>query len=217
MLAYDAFASCVVGVAPVVFQIVDAPRRVLQRVLIFVAETAGPSGASLRSGIGINAELQPERMNVVADGLHAMRKALRVGDDVGIGVAAHLPAVVNVDVDVARVFHARLHHGVGHALDHVFADVAGELVPRVPAHGRSEREIRRGEAAFLCDGAASGNEKNKEGREGRVSFSCRRFTRSDRRLVEGEWRISAIDFGLDVLGRARPPAVPLKLRLIKRL
>src|SRR5208337_5275348 len=99
---------------------------------IFMTESPGTARASLRSGVRIDAELQPQRMNVVAHSLHPMRKALWVGDDVGLRIAADLPAVVDVDVDVARVFHARLHHGVGHALDHVLADVAAELVPRVP-------------------------------------------------------------------------------------
>ena len=78
-----------------------------------------------------------------------MRKALRVDDDVGIGVAAHLPAIVDVDVNISRVFHARLHDGVGHALDQVLADVAGELVPRVPSHGRGEGKIGGRRSLFL--------------------------------------------------------------------
>ena len=41
IFAYDACASCPVGVAPVVLQIVHAPRRVLMRVLILVAQAAG--------------------------------------------------------------------------------------------------------------------------------------------------------------------------------
>ena len=88
----------------------------MHRVLILMAEAAGTPGAGLRARVGINAELQPQRVNVVAHRLHAMRKALRVDDDVGIGVAAYLPAVVDVDVHIAGIFHARLHDGVGHAL-----------------------------------------------------------------------------------------------------
>src|SRR5208282_65129 len=117
------------GVAPVVFQVVHAPCRILHGVLVFVAEAAGTSTTSLQPRVRVNAELQTERVNVVTDRLHPVGKTLRVGDDVGIRVAAHLPAVINVDVDVAGVFHAGLHHGIGHALDQIFADIACELVP----------------------------------------------------------------------------------------
>ena len=92
--------------APVVLQVVDAPGSVLDRVLIFVPESAGPLRASHRPRVRINAELQSQRMNVVADRLHAVRKALRVDDNVSVRVAAHLPAVVNVDVHISRIFHA---------------------------------------------------------------------------------------------------------------
>ncbi len=175
ILAYEAFASCERGAAPVVFQIVHAPGGVLNGILIFVAEAAGASGTSLRACVGIHAKFQPERMNVVSNGFHAMRKALRVGDDVGIRVAADLPAVVNDDVDVARIFHAGLHDGVGHALDEIFADVAGELVPRVPAHGRGQRQVRRRRGFVLrrqTGRKQAGNDEKRE-EEGRKNKAAR--------------------------------------------
>src|SRR5215470_2525308 len=127
--------------APVVLQIIDAPSGVLDAILILVTEASGASGAGFRPSIGIDSEFQTQRMDVVADSFHAVRKMLGIPDDVPAGIATHLPAVVNIDVNVSGIFHARLHNRVRHALDQVFADVTGELVPRVPTHGGSEREV----------------------------------------------------------------------------
>src|SRR5205807_5544214 len=113
----------------------------LDGILVFVAESAGATRASLRSGVRIDAKLQPERMNVITDRFHSMRKSLRVDNDVGLLVAADLPAVVNVHVYVSSIFHSWLDHRVGHSFDHVLADVALEFVPGIPAHRRSEREV----------------------------------------------------------------------------
>src|SRR6202040_3052084 len=53
-----------VRLAPVVFQIVDAPGRVLARVLVFVAAAARPAAAGQPPGVGIDAELQAPGMDV---------------------------------------------------------------------------------------------------------------------------------------------------------
>ena len=134
------FGICFPGVAPVVFEVVDAPVRVLQRVLIFVALAAGPLGASQCSGIRINPKLQALVMNIVGQRLDARRKVLRIRNDTSDGIAIHLPAVVDHHVLIAGVFHPAADHRVSHALDQIFADVAVKFVPAVPAHGRGESE-----------------------------------------------------------------------------
>src|ERR1039457_6806553 len=88
-------------------------------------------------------------MDIVAHRLHAMRKALRIGDDVATRITAHLPAIVDVYVFIPGIFHAGSHHGVGHAPDHVFADVAGKLVPGIPAHRRSQGKVLGRAVVFL--------------------------------------------------------------------
>ena len=85
------------------------------------------------------------------------------------GVAAHLPAVVNVDVNVTRIFHARLYNRVGHALDQILADIAGELVPRIPSHGRGQRQIRRRRSFLLRN--QTGDEKQHAYEEDRQDIS----------------------------------------------
>jgi len=133
----------------IVFQIIHAPSRVLNGVLIFVTQATGATGARFGAGVGVDTELQSQRMDVVSNHFHTARKSLRIDHDVAAAVAAHLPAIVNVDVLVTSVFHAGFHNGVGHVLNHVFADIASEFVPRIPAHGRCGSEIRRGRDFFL--------------------------------------------------------------------
>ena len=115
--------------APVILQVVHAPRRILNRILIFVTQAARTPSAGQRSNIGIHAKLQTQPVNVVTHGLHAMRKTLRVDNDVPAGVAAHLPAVIDVNVLVTSIFHAGFHNHIRHALNQFFADVAGKLIP----------------------------------------------------------------------------------------
>lgn len=45
-----------------------------------------------------------------------------------------MPAVVEVDVDVAGLGKARIDQRVGHLADHPFVDVTAEFVPGVPPH-----------------------------------------------------------------------------------
>src|SRR5690348_16293665 len=97
-------------------------------------------------------------MNVVTHGFHPVWEALRIGYDVGVRVAAYLPAGVNVDVNVSCILHSRFHHRIRHAIDHVFADVAPEFISRVPSHWRRKREIGRWRTLFLCREAGKGAE-----------------------------------------------------------
>src|SRR6266849_5502140 len=75
-------------------------------------------------------------MNVIGQRLHAVGETLGIDDDSAVGSAAHLPAIVDVHELVAGVFHSCGDDGVGDLTDEFVADVAAELVPTVPAHGR---------------------------------------------------------------------------------
>jgi len=79
-------------------------------------------------------------VHVVRQCLHARREALLVGGDEAARVTLAVPAVVDVDVLVARVLHAGRDHRVGSLADHLLAHVAAELVPAVPAELGSLRE-----------------------------------------------------------------------------
>src|SRR5260370_890133 len=118
--------------------------------LIVVAAAAGAAGAGFRASIGIDAEVEALGMDVIGEGLDAGGESFRVGDDVAGGVAADLPAIVNDDVFVAGVLHAAADEGVGGGLDEILVDVAGEAVPTVPAHRRSESQA-------VFQGAPGGN------------------------------------------------------------
>jgi len=122
------------GVAPVVLQIVNPPGGVLQRVLIFMPQAAGPLGASLTARVRIDSELQSEGMNVLGQSLDPCREEFDIGHDVAALISFHLPAIVDHNILIAGILHSRLNHGVGHLPDHIFAHVAPELVPAVPPH-----------------------------------------------------------------------------------
>src|SRR5690242_4444438 len=94
------------GIAPIVFEIVDAPRGILRRVLVFVAPGPGPAAAGLRSSVGIDAEFESLGMDVVAERLHTRGKALRVGLDISMRVARALPAIVDHNIEIAGVAHS---------------------------------------------------------------------------------------------------------------
>src|SRR5262249_37189350 len=91
------------------------------------------------SGIGIEAKLQALGVDVIGEGFHSGRESLRACEDEAVFVAAHLPAIVDHDLLIAGVLHAARNHRVRHGLNHFLADVAGELVSCVAAHGWSER------------------------------------------------------------------------------
>src|ERR1035438_4530622 len=90
----------------------------------------------LCSGIRVKAEFHAERVHVIRQRFDAAGEMLRIGLDIAFRVARDLPAIVDHDVLVARVPHAVLHHGGGDAAHRVLGNVAGELVPTVPAHRR---------------------------------------------------------------------------------
>ena len=70
-------------------------------------------------------------MDVVGDGLHAVRELFRVGDKAAVFVALlEAPAVVDDDVFIALVAQAAFAQGVGGAANKRFVDIPGEGVPR---------------------------------------------------------------------------------------
>ena len=131
----------VAGVAPIVFEVVHAPLRVLEGVLEFMAPAAGIAAAGFGAGAIINAELEAARVQVVTQRLHSAGKLDRVRLKVALGIALHRgPSVVEHDVIVAGVPHAVFDHGLGGLFDHELVNLAGEGVPGVKAHGGREDE-----------------------------------------------------------------------------
>ena len=104
-----------------------------------MAQAAGSLLASLSAGVGVNSKFQADRMHVIGKRFDALRKTLRIGNDVAVRIARDLPTVVNHDVLIVGVLHAGFHHRVRHPTDQFVAHVAAKFVPGVPSHGRSER------------------------------------------------------------------------------
>ena len=90
--------------APIVLQVIDAPVGVLLGVLFLVAVAPFVFGAGLRSRRRVDTQLQSLAVDVVGQRLHVRELLVRLNH--AARVALPLPAVVDVDVDVARVLHA---------------------------------------------------------------------------------------------------------------
>ena len=120
--------------AEVVFEVVDAPGGVDFGVLLLVAERAVVAGAGFGAGAGVDADLEALGVDVVGEGFHV--REFGVGMQFAAGVALAFPGVVDVDVDVAGVFHAGGDELVGGVADVLVGDLADEVVPTIPAHGR---------------------------------------------------------------------------------
>ena len=108
-----------------------------------------------------------------------------------VRVTPALPAVVDVDVDVAGIAHAARDHRVGDLAHGAVVDVGAELVPAVPAHRRrlrvgvgrhvvqhrqvdrrQRRVVDRRRSERWCGRAAPGDERLRE--EGRRSAGAAR-------------------------------------------
>jgi hypothetical protein len=86
-------------------------------------------------------------MYVIGQGFDPTGKSGGVRNNVPLGIAADLPAVINIDVLVARLLKATADHRVRYFADQLLAYLASKLVPTVPAHGRSLCQL-------LCLGGA---------------------------------------------------------------
>src|SRR5205814_7320582 len=100
------------GVTPIYFDVIHSPRSIRLGILEFMIETPGPLLASQSTGIGIQTELQPFAVYVIGQGFDTTGKSSRIGHNVSLGIAADLPAVIDVDVLVARRLKAGADHCV---------------------------------------------------------------------------------------------------------
>src|ERR671934_61186 len=127
--------------APVDLDVVDAPLGERARIAELIAEARGKSLAGVRSGVGVDAEAQPERVHVLGERADAVRETVGMRDEVTVPIAlGRHPAVVDHHVAVAGVAHARLDHGRCGLPDEALVDLRLEAVPAVPAHRRRRRE-----------------------------------------------------------------------------
>ena len=126
------------GAAPVVLQIIDAPRRPRFGVLCLMRVAAFITRAGPRPRRGIDPQLQALAVDVIRECLHV--RELIVGLNVPVRIACPFPRIVDVDVHVAGILHPARHHGVGDLTHNLVAHGAPEFVPTVPAHGRRTRQ-----------------------------------------------------------------------------
>src|ERR1019366_1111685 len=122
--------------AKVVLEVVDAPGSVELGVLDFVVQRGWVAGAGFASGSRVDAKLEALGVNVVGQSFHVREFVVGVKDTAGIAFA--FPGVIDVDVDVAGVFHPGGNDLVGGVTNVLVGNFACEVVPTVPAHGRGQ-------------------------------------------------------------------------------
>ena len=81
------------------------------------------------TGIGVDAGLQTELVDVVHQRAHAVRKPLGVKTQMTVLAASVPVAVVDVHIEIAGFLQTVLVHGISLSLDEVLVDVEGKRVP----------------------------------------------------------------------------------------
>src|ERR1700739_1322392 len=107
-----------------------------------------------------------------------------VGGEYAARVALALPCVVDVDVDVARIFHAAGNDLVGGVADVLVGDFAGEVVPAIPAHRRSCGHLRWGQLR-LRRRLRRGGSRDKSSGGSKSKNRKRKGSRKAHRLISG--------------------------------
>ena len=90
--------------------------------------------AGMASGVGIDAGLESQGVDMVGDGPQTVGEALRVGQQGAVGSAAALKAVVYINIGIAGAVQPFGHHEVGLPADKAVADMHAVGVPRAPPH-----------------------------------------------------------------------------------
>ncbi len=168
------------SITAVFLQVIDAPGGVCRSILRFMALASAQrdTAACRRAAVAVNPELEPLGVDVIAQGLHAARKAIGIAHQIAVRIAGGVvhPVIVQDQVDIAGVSHPGADQCVGYLLDFGFVDSVAEAIIAVPSHGRRQGKpvchpraheitfIRRSAPVFRNDAAAQGKEEKKADR-----------------------------------------------------
>mmetsp|Transcript_955 Transcript_955/g.1043 ORF Transcript_955/g.1043 Transcript_955/m.1043 type:complete len:203 (-) Transcript_955:174-782(-) len=137
------FGEATGSIAVVALDKIDAPRSELGSVLFVVAKGARKPVAARRCADAcVEANLEPQIVDVVRQCLHATRESRRIWLQVSITIACRCrPAVIHIYIFVTKVLHPRGNHRIGLLLDKVFGALVNQTAdivraPRVPPHSR---------------------------------------------------------------------------------
>lgn len=82
----------------------------------------------------INTNFQAQTVNVVCQTLYPVRESCDIGLLAAICISRiSLPAVIEVDVDVACISKAGINNDFGSLFDKTLVDIGFEGIPRVPS------------------------------------------------------------------------------------
>ena len=101
------------------------------------------AAAGVRARVGVDARLEPQRVDSVDRGLHSVREPPRVEPEDAVLAVSAEESVVNVHVRVARGLESVRRHRARGVEDHLLGYLASERVPAGPAHQRTLHAGRR--------------------------------------------------------------------------
>ena len=121
----------------VILKVINAPLSELLRVVKFMLEAPGISGAGMHAAAGVDAKLQPARMDIIRDSPDSVRKFVRIRYKSSLRVPCPAaPAVVYDDIFISGFRQPTVHNGVCRGTDQFLAYMIVKSVPGIPAHGR---------------------------------------------------------------------------------
>lgn len=100
----------------------------------------GSSSASKITRIRVQSEKETLGMHIVRQSLHSRGERLGILNDLSVLVSGHLPAVVNVKINVTQVYKTRDDNRIGSISHQRFIDVALKAVPRIETHLRLQTQ-----------------------------------------------------------------------------
>ena len=93
------------------------------------------------AGVRIQCVLQPPLVDIVAEAAQAAGIARQVGGELAVRAAREADSLVGTHIHVTRIFQPTADQGVDDLLDQLLVlGLLAEFIPRIPAHGRSERQ-----------------------------------------------------------------------------
>src|SRR5574344_503364 len=107
-----------------------------------MSKTSGATSTGFGSTIGINAEFQTKRVNIVCQGLDSRRKLYRITLNKSQAIALSMPTIVDYDIFITSIFHTSINHCLSNIPNFLFIDIARKNIPTIPPHWRSQGQMR---------------------------------------------------------------------------
>mmetsp|Transcript_18777 Transcript_18777/g.28348 ORF Transcript_18777/g.28348 Transcript_18777/m.28348 type:complete len:229 (-) Transcript_18777:270-956(-) len=131
-------AGNVLGIAIVVFQIIDTPRGEGLGIYLFVMQRSWESLARVCSRTCIQTKFKSTRVQGIRQSWNARWKLLGVClvlISVSRAIGTH-PTIIDIQILVAKIYQIMIQHNLCRYFNFSFINITMEGIPRIPPHGR---------------------------------------------------------------------------------